>query len=79
VAQRTTESPEEWEVKWLVAAHLGGIPERRSGDGHDYNVHLETRVIALEVTKSAPKERNALWAAISKVHDKKCQYLDSGA
>jgi hypothetical protein len=59
------ETPDEWEAKWLVAAHLGGVPRRLPPPGPDYDIRLpDGRTIALEVTTSAPADRKALWRAI---------------
>jgi hypothetical protein len=72
---RATESREEWEAKWVVSAVLGGLPERRTPPGHDYDVRVGDRVIALEVTRSAPEERSALHAAISRLHERRVDHI----
>jgi hypothetical protein len=46
------------------------IPRRRGGPGHDYDIEVGLRLVALEVTKSAPQERNALNAAIRRLHER---------
>jgi len=72
---RPDESPEEWEAKWVVAEALGGLPIRREGPGHDYDIEGGSRKAALEVTKSAPQERMALRAAINRIHQRECPHI----
>jgi hypothetical protein len=67
---RLAEAPEEWEAKWVVSEVLSGVPTRRDPPGHDYDIKVGSRSIALEVTKSAPAERNALNAAIHRLHQR---------
>jgi hypothetical protein len=66
---------EEWEAKWAVSTILRGVPERCNPPGHDYDVRVGDRVIALEVTKSAPKERAALHAAIRRLHERQVGHI----
>ena len=51
---RPAEGRDEWEAAWIVSECLGGIPRRRSGPGHDYDIEVGLHHVALEVTKSAP-------------------------
>ena len=67
---RPAEGRDEWEAAWIVSESLGGIPRRRGGPGHDYDIEVGLRLVALEVTKSAPQERNALNAAIRRLHER---------
>jgi hypothetical protein len=46
-------SSQDWEAKWLVAAVLRGLPERRGGGGHDYDLRVDDRPVALEVNVRA--------------------------
>jgi hypothetical protein len=51
---RQGESREEWEAKWAVSAFVEGTPHCRNLPRHDYDIGVGGRVIALEVTRSAP-------------------------
>jgi hypothetical protein len=66
---RQGESRDEWEAKWAVSALVGGLPQRHNPPGHDYDIRVGDRVIALEVTKSTAEERVALHAAIGRLHE----------
>ena len=72
---RHAESPEEWEAKWVASAILGGVPQRRTPPGHDYDIRVGDAVIALEVTRSAPEERAALHAAIGRLHQRRTDHI----
>jgi hypothetical protein len=72
---RPAEAPEEWEAKWVVSQVLSGVPTRRDPPGHDYDIKVGSRRIGLEVTKSAPAERNALNAAIHRLHQREQELI----
>ncbi len=74
---RRIESSEEWEAKWLVAAVLQGLPERRSGAGHDYDIRVDDQLVALEVTTSTIQEVKALDAALRSHQQRPCPLITS--
>src|ERR1019366_8305311 len=37
---RPAEGRDEWEAAWIVSESLGGIPRRRGGPGHDYDIEV---------------------------------------
>ena len=65
------ERPEEVQAAVAVAATLGGTYIPRDVPGapegtHDFDIHVGSRVIALEVTSATDGSTTAMWDRVSK-------------